>query len=523
MSAPSGSAPSGSAPAGADPFRPAWHYSARKNWLNDPNGLVHLDGTYHLFYQHNPSGDVWGNMSWGHATSADLLHWEEQPVAIACDANEAIYSGSVVFDPDNTSGFGTAGTPPLVAIYTSAYTDASPLRGRQAQSLAYSLDRGQTWTKYAGNPVLDRASANFRDPKVFWYEGPSESYWVMAAVEATDCLVVLYRSADLKNWDYLSSFGPANATGGDWECPDLFPLAVDGDPADTRWVLVVNLNPGGLTGGSGAQYFVGTFDGVEFRSGTTVTEGLQRDSSRMRDYAWLDWGRDYYAAVSFNDAPGGRRIMIGWMNNWDYAAATPTGAWRGAMSLARELTLTRRDSGVVLLQTAIDPFDGPDRGRISLAPRDLHPGTVDLLLPEPAAAGAGPAAAPAPAPAVAARIDVDLEPGTAARVGLLLRTGGTERTVLAYDTATSRLSLDRRDSGAVAFHEGFASVEHVHVPLEDGILRLRVFLDACSVEVFAQDGRAVLTDLVFPAESSTGLALFAEGHGARVRSLDIRR
>ncbi|SDO97142.1 fructan beta-fructosidase [Arthrobacter sp. ok909] len=514
-----------SLPLSSDLFRPEWHYSAGKNWLNDPNGLIHLNGTYHLFYQHNPSGDAWGNMSWGHATSPDLLHWEEQPVAIPCDGNEAIFSGSVVFDPDNTSGFGTPGTPPLVAVYTSAYTDASPVRGRQAQSLAFSLDQGQTWTKYAGNPVLDRASANFRDPKVFRYDGPAGSYWVMAAVEATDCVVVLYRSADLKDWEYLSSFGPANATGGDWECPDLFPLAVDGRPADTKWVLVVNLNPGGIAGGSGAQYFTGTFDGVHFRSETTVTEGLQPDGSRMPDYAWLDRGRDYYAAVSFNDAPGGRRITIGWMNNWDYAGKTPTKGWRGAMSLAREVTLTRLPSGgVVLRQAAIDPFGGPDARRISLGSRELHPGTVDLVTPESGAAGGGlGGAAVGAAPSAAARIDVAIEPGTAAKVGLLLRTGGAERTVLAYDTATSRLSLDRRESGAVEFHENFASVEHVHVPLDGGRLRLQVYLDACSVEVFAQDGLAVLTDLVFPAESSTGMALFAEGHGARVRMLDIRR
>jgi len=527
--------PCSDGPAPADPFRPAWHYSARKNWLNDPNGLIHVHGTYHLFYQHNPSGVAWGNMSWGHATSPDLLHWKEQQVAIPCDSNEAIYSGSVVFDPENTSGFGTAGTPPLVAIYTSAYTDASPLRGRQAQSLAYSLDLGQTWTKYAGNPVLDRASANFRDPKVFRYDGTAGSYWVMAAVEATDRVVVFYRSENLKDWDYLSSFGPANATGGDWECPDLFPLAVDGDPADTKWVLVVNLNPGGIAGGSGAQYFVGSFDGVRFRSENTVTEGLHPDESRMPDYAWLDRGRDYYAAVSFNDAPGGRRIMIGWMNNWDYAATTPTAGWCGAMSLPRELTLTRRGGGVVLRQAAIDPFggpengpdNGPDNGRISWGPRELHPGMVDLPAPESGATAGGglrgAAAVVAGAASAAARLDVEIEPGTAARVGLLLRTGGAERTVLAYDTATSRLSLDRRESGAVAFHEGFASVEHVHVPLDGGVLRLQVYLDACSVEVFAQDGLAVLTDLVFPAESSTGMALFAEGHGARVRTLDLRR
>src|SRR6478609_5982348 len=214
-------------------YRPKWHYSAKRNWLNDPNGLVYSNGTYHLFYQHNPHGEEWGNMSWGHATSTDLQHWDEQPVAIACDEQEAIFSGSAVVDVHNTSGFGVRGVPPLVAIYTSAYSPASPLAGRQAQSLAYSTDDGATWTKYAGNPVLDRASADFRDPKVFRYDGDV------------------------------------------WECPDLFELPVDGDAGNTRWVLVVNLSPGGIAGGSAGQYFLGTFDGVTIRSDTTPSEGTQ--------------------------------------------------------------------------------------------------------------------------------------------------------------------------------------------------------------------------------------------------------
>ena len=338
-------------------YRPQHHYTADRNWLNDPNGLVYANGTYHLFYQHNPSGNVWGNMSWGHATSADLLHWDEQPVAIACDEQEAIFSGSAVLDAHNTSGFGTPDNPPLVAIYTSAYSPASPLSGRQAQSLAYSTDDGATWTKHSGNPVADRGSADFRDPKVFWYDGGAGSYWVMVAVEALDREVVLYKSADLKAWEYLSTFGPANATGGVWECPDLFELPVDGDAGNTKWVLVVNLNPGGIAGGSGGQYFLGTFDGVAFVSETTVTEGLQQDDSRMAEYGWLDWGRDYYAAVSFSNAPDGRRLMIGWMNNWQYGADTPTSGWRSAMSLVREVSLATRGGRVVLVQAAVDPFE----------------------------------------------------------------------------------------------------------------------------------------------------------------------
>lgn len=251
-------------PASADTpeHRPAYHFSPAKNWINDPNGLVFHEGVYHLFFQHNPLGDGWGNMSWGHATSTDLVHWEEQPVAIPFDANEGVFSGSVVVDHENRSGFGTAENPPMVAMYTSAYTAASGREGIQAQSLAYSTDDGQTWVKYSGNPVLDIGSREFRDPKVFWYEPANE--WRMVAVIANEHTVKIWRSANLKDWTHLSDFGPRNATGGLWECPDLFPLAVDGDPANVKWVMLVSLNPGGIAGGSGTQYFVGDFDGTTF-------------------------------------------------------------------------------------------------------------------------------------------------------------------------------------------------------------------------------------------------------------------
>lgn len=306
-----------------EPYRPALHFSPQENWMNDPNGMVYDDGTWHLFFQHNPYGTRWGNMSWGHATSTDLVHWEEQPIAIPQTfdedgtAIEDIFSGSAVIDEGNTSGFGTAEDPAMVAIYTSAYTPAHPTHaGKQAQSLAYSTDGGMTWTKYEGNPVLDRDSANFRDPKVFRYEDPEtgESYWVMVAVEALDYKVVIYRSDDLKNWTHLSDFGPANATGGIWECPDLFPLAVDGDPSNVKWVMVVNLNPGSVAGGSGGQYFVGDFDGTTFTSESTVSD----DSLPAGElFAGFDDGT--YEGWSVANEPGN------WANGpWTDAPATGT-------------------------------------------------------------------------------------------------------------------------------------------------------------------------------------------------------
>ena len=276
--------------------------------MSDPNGLIHYAGTWHMFYQSNPSDDSWGNMSWGHATSPDLLTWTEHPVALPHTATEHIFSGSCVFDATNSSGLGTADWPPLVAIYTAHYLPTSERTGTQAQCLSYSLDGGSHWTDYAGNPVLDRGSANFRDPKVFRYEDS----WVMVSVEAEHQQVLIHRSDNLIDWTYASTFGPAHAAAGAWECPDLFELPVAGRD-ERRWVLLVNLNPGAVAGGSGCQYFVGDFDGTTFTPdrliGTSMDRALGLDDPLLRSYDWFDFGRDCYAVVSFADVPDGRRIV----------------------------------------------------------------------------------------------------------------------------------------------------------------------------------------------------------------------
>jgi levanase/fructan beta-fructosidase len=489
----------------AETFRPALHYAARNTWLNDPNGLIFHDGVYHLYYQNNPFDNVWGNMSWGHATSTDLLTWTEHPVAIACDSHEDIFSGSIVHDRTNSSGFGTAAATPLVAIYTSAYKPGSPHSGVQAQSLAYSLDGGYSWTKHAGNPVLNRGSAEFRDPKVIRYDGEGGSYWVMVAVEAKDFQVVLYRSDDLKTWEPLSTFGPANATGGVWECPDLFQLAVDGDPADLKWVLTVNLNPGGPNSGSAGQYFIGDFDGTTFTSATTVTDGLQ-DPDRLADYHWLDWGRDYYAAVSFSDAPDNRRLMIAWMNNWEYANRIPTTPWRSPMSLVREVTLRTSDGRPRLVQQpAADwsPLSG--RAPFRLAGTTLSDGVRVL----PGAAG------------TVQRIDVSFTAGDADEFGLIVRGDGAAGTRVGIRPADGTLFIDRRQSGATGFHESFPSLDTAPVDSVNGTYSLAIYVDRCSVEVFAQDGTVTMTDLIFPAESSTAVAVFASGGTAVVDDLRV--
>ena len=280
-----------------EPYRPQFHYSPAMNWMNDPNGLVFYKGEYHLFYQYNPSGNTWGNISWGHAVSRDLVHWEELGVAIPHDDEELVFSGSVVVDKDNTSGFGTPGNPPLVAIYTSA----SKVCCIQAQSLAYSTDRGRTWTKYEGNPVLDIGSGEFRDPKVFWY-APDER-WIMAVVLAVEHKVSFYASENLIDWTHLSDFGPANAVGGVWEVPDLFPLPVDGDPNNIKWVLVVNINPGGIAGGSGAQYFIGDFDGTTFHADNVLGPYTPPAGDVYEGFEGADYGAWTTTGTAFGTAP----------------------------------------------------------------------------------------------------------------------------------------------------------------------------------------------------------------------------
>ncbi len=457
--------------------RPAAHFTARDTWLNDPNGLLHHDGVYHLFFQNNPHGSTWGNVSWGHATSTDLVTWDEQPVALHRTAEELVFSGSAVADVRNTAGFAGPGQTALVAIYTSAYTDASDRPGIQAQSLAYSLDAGATWTRYAGNPVLDLGSGEFRDPKVFWHgddgDDGDDGRWVMVAVEAVQRRVVVHSSPDLVHWTLESRFGPAHAVGGVWECPDLFPLTVDGT-GETRWVLVVSLNPGGIAGGSGTQYFVGDFDG------RTFTPDRLSGSADLADYDWLDHGRDYYAAVSFNDAPDGRRLMIGWASNWDYANETPTGPWRSAMSLVRELGLVRSADGRLrVTQRPVLPAAGPGLGGLA----GLR--VFDVRVPS----------------APGDRTDLVLVPDTDTD-------DGTSRVTLTVDGDSRTVSSDRTRCGATDFHAAFPSVDTA--PLLGGdVTDLRIVVDGSVLEVYVDGGLTTLTQVVFPHAPLTRLQTLA--------------
>lgn len=434
-------------------LRPQAHFTPHSTWMNDPNGLVYFEGTYHLFFQNNPHGVTWGNMSWGHATSTDLVTWTEQPVALWHTADEHIFSGSIVVDHHNSAGFAPPGQTAMVAVYTSRYTAASTHHGRQAQSLAYSLDAGRSWTRYAANPVLDRGSADFRDPKVFWWGG-DDGYWVMVAVEAVERTVVLYSSKDLRSWTYLSEFGPSHAVEGVWECPDLFELAVEGTD-ETRWVLVVSLNPGGLAGGSGAQYFVGHFDGVQF------TPERLSGTSEPTSYDWLDHGRDYYAAVSFANVPG-RRLMVGWANNWDYANEIPTAPWRSAMSLVRDVDLVQCTDG---------------RHRVRQRP----------VLPD-AADQSG---------LTVIGLEVTLTPAAVTELVLTCEDGSDPWRLL-VDGATRTITADRTACGDVEFHPLFASRDTAALVADKPTTHIQVVVDGSVIEVIADDGLVTITQQVFP-------------------------
>jgi len=452
-------------------LRPVLHFAPERNWMNDPNGLVYYKGKYHLFFQHNPLANVWGNMSWGHAVSEDLISWKEQEVAISSDETHAIFSGSVVVDYFNTTGFGSLENPPMVAIYTAHKHDHS----HQAQALAYSLDEGSTWVKYAANPVLDIGLDHFRDPKVTW-DRTTES-WLMSVVKPKEKKVSFYTSNNLKEWGYLSDFGPAGVVDGDWECPDLFPVSVDGDENKIKWVLLISLNPGGLTGGSGTQYFIGNWDGKEF---------IADDA----DPRWIDYGRDNYAGVTFNDAPNNRRIFIGWMNNWEYAHNFPSDPWRGSMTLPRELSLISK------------------AGKLFLGAKPVA--ELNNYLAEKLTAGSN-----------AELLEIKASVSTAGDRSIKIRVTGDNGKFFefGFDAKSKSLYVDRSH----AWNE----IESTHLqsaPIMDveQILDITAIIDRTSVEIFAADGRYVLTDLIFLPGVNRGVTFeIAEGSQAP-RSLEVR-
>ena len=637
----------------SEPFRPQYHFTPERNWMNDPNGLVFYEGEYHLFYQYNPFGNTWGHMSWGHAVSPDLVHWKHLPLALPEGDGVMIFSGSAVIDWNNTSGFGKDGKPPMVAIYTGYRTSDN----LQFECIAYSNDKGRTWTKYSGNPVININSKDFRDPKVQWYE-PTKS-WIMTVSLSAQHKVRFYGSPNLKDWTLLSEFGPAGGTAGVWECPDLFPLPVPGTD-EKRWVLAVNMNPGSIAGGSGGQYFVGQFDGQRFTAdpgsllrptpafapagpvladfegkdygdwkttgeafGPGPAQGRLADQNPVDGYLghglvnsyyhgdattgtltspefevthpylnfligggsqketrmdllvdgkvvrtasgddaerlawkswnvselknkkvilqivdqatggwghinvdqitladapahpaaetalWFDYGPDYYAAVSWSDIPkaDGRRLWLGWMSNWEYGGDVPTSPWRSAMSIPREADLRQTPEGIRLVQKPAREMESLRGQHFEFKGGDLAEANAWLVKNH--------------IQGDQLEFEVEFAPLSAGVAGIKILKGAGEETVVGVDRDKGAVFVDRTRSGNVSFNSKFSGRYDAPLALRDGKVKLRIFVDACSVEVFVNDGEKVFTVLAYPSVGSRGVELFGPAGTAKISSLDV--
>lgn len=497
-------------------FRPMYHHTPVYGWMNDANGLVYKDGEYHLYFQYNPYGSMWGNMHWGHSVSRDLVHWQHLEPAIARDTMGHIFSGSCIVDHRNSAGYGKDA---IIAFYTS-HKGLPGGHQRQQQCLAYSLDNGRSFTKYEKNPVLTPFDGleNFRDPKVFWYE--PQQKWIM--IVSADKNMRFYASDNLKDWTYLSEFGAGyGPQPNQFECPDFVQLAVDGNPAHKKWVMIVNINPGFVYGGSGTMYFVGDFDGKKFTCDT-----------KPSIVKWLDWGKDHYATVCYSNT-GDRVIAMPWMSNWQYANLTPTQQFRSCNALARELKLYTAADGNIYLSAApvkeLESLRGEvkELGNFELGEKqvenvfDQNDGAMEVLF--------------------------DLKPGKAGKCGVELRNAKGEKTIVYIDANKKRIVMDRAESGITDFGnkvephhlDNAASLERYRTltenyhnafalgtwaPLEQTQSHhIRLFVDRSSIELFVDGGRVAMTNLVFPNEPYNTLRFFSEGSQAQVNNAKVYR
>jgi levanase/fructan beta-fructosidase len=440
-------------------FRPAYHHTPLWGWMNDPNGMFYKDGEWHLFYQYNPYGSLWENMTWGHSVSKDLIHWEALPNAIEPDAIGTIFSGSCVVDKNNTAGYGKDA---IIAYYTSAAE-------AQTQSMAYSTDGGRTFTKYEKNPVIVSNIPDFRDPNFFWHEATQK--WIMLLAAGQE--MQIYSSPNLKDWTMESSFGREYGNhDGVWECPDLMPLTVRGS-GQQKWMLVCNINPGGPFGGNATQYFIGQFDGHQFTC-----------ESKSEVTKWMDYGKDHYATVSFNNAPEGRHVVIAWMSNWQYANQVPTKQFRSANSIPRDLDL---------FVDGDETYCGVTPSKEMLA---LRGNKVKNLTD-------------------ACELIIDVK----GNMELVLSNSKGEQVVMNYDARQQTFAMDRTKSGDVSFSEAFPAT--TIAPTHGALKQLRIFIDHSSIEVFDADGKMAMTNLVFPSEPYNQMKV--KGGKVTIYEIDVKK
>ena len=478
-----------SEPGYQEPHRPQFHFTPAANWMNDPNGLVYYDGEYHLYFQYYPDSTVWGPMHWGHAISEDLVHWKHLPVALFPDSLGYIFSGSAVIDWKNTAGFQSADLPSMIAIFTQ-HSEEKLKQGRidfQEQSLAYSNDKGRTFTKYALNPVIrNPGETDFRDPKVRWDERIQK--WIM--VFAAGQKVKFYRSDNLLNWEFLSEFGTGEgAHGGVWECPDLFPLKIMNEE---KWVLLVSINPGAPNGGSGTQYFIGDFDGTKFTNENPPDTTL-----------WLDYGPDNYAGVTWSDVPekDGRRIFIGWMSNWSYAQSVPTLKWRSAMTIPRELKLLSTGKGFRLCST-------PVKELLALRKSEQKPDLLKDSVIQISGLNE-------------LHLKIDLKKSSSDHFGVIFSNSKDEILELGFNIQQRQFYIDRTRSGKTSFSEAFPGRHIAPRILNDSILEISLFLDYASLELFADGGTVAMTEIFFPNTPVNQMRFFQHNGNTSVISAEL--
>ncbi len=469
-------------------YRPVYHHTPEYGWMNDPNGMFYKDGQWHLYYQWNPYGSKWQNMTWGHSSSDDLINWKHHPAAIEPNGLGAVFSGSAAIDTENSAGFGKDA---VLAMYTSAGVS-------QIQSLAHSDDNGETFVIYPGNPVITLDS-EARDPNMFW--NPETKVWTLILAHALEHEMLIFTSPDMKEWTLQSSFGKGlGAQDGVWECPDLFELSVDGTDKK-KWVLLCNINPGGPFGGSGIQYFVGDFDGKVFTADT--------DADGKVPTKWLDYGKDNYAVVSWSDAPDNRRTVIGWMSNWQYATEVPTEQFRSANTLPRDLSLFTGKDGQIYAASHPSPELTALRGKLAVNTKSMTIKGKGKTVTLPSENDG------------VCEILMDIIPDKTRSVTLTFSNANGEKSILKYTPDKESLSFDRKESGIVDFSQEFPAVTETPTFNEGGTLPLRIYIDRASMEVFANDGKGVLTNLVFPTVPYNKLSISADGGSAKVENLKI--
>lgn len=470
--------------------RPTYHYSPRRNWMNDPNGLVWFEGEYHLFYQYNPHGIDWGHMSWGHAVSNDLVHWQELPVAIP-EGKAMIFSGSAIVDHDNVSGLGDGVNPPIIAFYTEHFPEPGRI---ERQSLAYSHDRGRTFKQYAGNPLIDIGCSNFRDPKVFFH-APSNA-WIMIVALSQDHVVHFYRSKNLLDWHFASTFGPAGCVAGQWECADIFFCTVKGSPGDGRWVLKVDVDDGIVAGGSGSQYFVGFFDGHCFTPDTSC--GGDRAKT-------VDCGPDFYASASWSNLPEEHSapLFLAWMSNQQSGRFYPTSPWRGVMSVPRSLYLFAAGGELMLGQTPVESLTALTGITASSSGQSLQDGTRVSI-------GTGMESA-------------DVQFGVTIRTGCVftLEIGDATRTLLRIelDELDGMVRFNRLPDDAISPDYARSSMSALDFSNE---ITFRVLIDRSTIEIFLNDGEVVYSSCLFP-EDALALNASTSGGIAEITFVTSRR